>query len=96
MITIKCAAILYNGIIYEGEYHCLIGWKMLEDEVCTRPFPGGKAQGFVTSEGNFVGREEALIIAINAGQVVKGETYHSTELFSEDYRDNGKYKRVKK
>jgi len=83
-MRIKAAAILYKGKIYEGRRHCEIGLKMLADGACGRPYPGGKAQGFVTDAGEFVGRADALTIAIAAGQVVKGKTHHPNHLFSED------------
>lgn len=92
-MKIKCAAIIYNGKIFEGESHCKIGHAMLANGDCKRPFPGGDAQGFVTDDGNFVSREAGLKIAIEAGQVIAGETYSDFELFSEDYRENGKYKK---
>ena len=40
-------------------------------------------QGFFTSDGHFVTREEALVIAREAGQVGEN-TIHPTQLFSED------------
>lgn len=43
-----------------------------------------KHQGFLTTRGRYVGREEALKIAIEAGQVVAGKTHTPDELFSED------------
>lgn len=39
-------------------------------------------QGFLTSDGTFVGREEALQIAHRTGQLLKPTTHR--ELFSED------------
>ena len=81
---IKCAAIRFNGTTHEGPSHNVIGHDMLENKVCSRPYPGGSAQGFVTNQGRFVGRVEALQIAIEAGQV-KGKTGNS-ELFSEDLK----------
>jgi hypothetical protein len=44
--------------------------------------PGPDAQGFLDSDGQFVGREQALIIALEAGQIIKPTT--SLKLFSED------------
>lgn len=41
-----------------------------------------KDQGFVTNEGKFVTREEALIIAREAGQLLPCHE-HETQLFSE-------------
>lgn len=51
-------------------------------------------QGFMTSSGRFVEREEALQIAIKAHQVIKGKTYGKDILYSEDLYDwyNGKIK----
>jgi len=43
----------------------------------------GGEQGFVTSEGRFVGRCDALPIAQTAGQIV-GKTQPEDKLFSED------------
>lgn len=85
-MKIKCAAILFEGKIYEGQAHCDIGLAMIRERVCRCPYPGGKAQGFVTDDGRFVSREEALPIAIAAGQVKEGQTCHKDRLFSEDLR----------
>ncbi len=42
-------------------------------------------QGFLTSTGRFVGREEALLITIAAGQqLIDHPSRHPTQLFSED------------
>ena len=82
-VKIKSAAILYNNQIYSGESHTLIGLKMLKDGVCKRPYPSGKNQGFVTECGMYVTREQALVIAIEAGQVEKDKT---GQLFSEDLK----------
>ena len=41
---------------------------MLKAGACKRPFPGGNSQGFVLEDGSFVGREEAMRIAREAGQ----------------------------
>lgn len=40
----------------------------------------GRHQGFLTSKGRFVDREEAMMIAVAAGQTTGGKT----DLFSED------------
>ena len=85
-MKVKCAAILYKGKIYEGQAHCDIGLAMIREKVCRCPYPGGNAQGFVTDDGQFVSREEALRIAISAGQVKEGETCQKDRLFSEDLR----------
>ena len=81
---IKCAAILYDGIIYKGRSHSEIGRRMINTGVCSRPFPGGKSQGFFTTSGWYAERDVAMRLAIAAGQVAEGDTIHATELFSED------------
>jgi hypothetical protein len=82
-MKIKCAAILHDGIIYQGENHRDIGLKMIADGVCKSPYPSGLHQGFITECGLYVTRMQALTIAIEAGQVKK-ESIHSLRLFSED------------
>lgn len=46
----------------------------------------GEVQGFITSEGEFLGRREALIYARDRGQMKprKPGDYNGDELFSED------------
>ena len=83
-MRIKCAAIIHEDVIYEGRSHAEIGWKMLDDGNCQRPFPSGYFQGFVTEGGHFVGREVSRIIAIEAGQVEAGKTCNHRDLYSED------------
>jgi len=83
---IRSAAIRYKGIIYPGRSHYEIGCKMVDDLVCPRPYPSGKNQGFVTEDGEFVSREEALKIALKAGQVDADFHQDSKMLFSEDLR----------
>jgi len=83
-VRIKCAAILYDDIIYEGRSHAEIGRKMIDNGICSKPFPSAVFQGFVTEGVNFVNRQLALHIAIEAKQVKKGETCHKRLLFSED------------
>jgi hypothetical protein len=87
-MRIKCAAIRHDGKIYEGPSHAEIGHKMIKDGVCPKPFPGGDDQGFVTECGQYVRRAAAMCIALEAGQVVRGETCHPHHLFSEDLRKN--------
>ena len=59
---------------------------MIVDGVRKLPFPGGDAQGFITSDGFFVGREEAFQIAQEANQ---GNLHPENEakLYSEDLWD---------
>jgi hypothetical protein len=83
-MKIKAAAIIHEDVIYEGRTHAEIGWKMLDDGVCERPFPSGVFTGFVTEGGNYVDRKLALRIAIDAGQVEEGKTDIPDTLYSED------------
>jgi len=85
-MKIKCAAIRYNDKIYEGKSHADIGYKMVRDGICDRPYPSGDDQGFVTECGRYVRRQPALMIAIRSGQVEQGETINSRKLFSEDLK----------
>ena len=84
-MRIKCAAIRYQGNIFEGESHYSIFQRMRETGVCEK-MPGGDDQGFVTECGRYVRRAPALMIAIRAGQVIQGETENKLLLFSEDLR----------
>lgn len=84
-MKISSAAILFNNKIYTGISHCEIGCKMVRDKVCER-YPSGDAQGFITDDGKFVSRWQALRIAIRAGQVEMGKTVNKNELFSEDLK----------
>ena len=81
---IKSAAIVHKGVIYTGKSHCTIGLQMIGCGVCNRPYPSGDAQGFVTDDGIFVNRTDALKIAIKSGQVEQGKTVNKHYLFSED------------
>ena len=67
-----------NPLIYCGFRHNNILWQ--SKKVSRNP----KHQGFLTSFGGFVSREEALRIALKAGQVKENETVHNNKLFSED------------
>jgi hypothetical protein len=80
------AATIYKGKIYTGWRHDRIGLQMLKDGVLSPPFPGGKAQAFVTNTGRFVSREEALAIAKAAGQYIR-KTGNQHHLFSEELWD---------
>jgi hypothetical protein len=81
---VVAAAITYKGETYIGPSHPQIGWRMLEAEICPRPFPSGKAQGFVTDGGRFVCREEARHIVVSNGQCPR--PMHPRMLHSEDMR----------
>ena len=62
-----------------GRHHNVIR-KMVE---AGRPKPISGKQGFVLSDGRFVGREEARVVAFEAGQL-KQPARFSDKLFSED------------
>jgi len=83
---IKCAALLFDSHPYQGWGHSEIGNRLIAENICQAPFPGGAAQGFVTSEDKFVGCEEALRIALACGQVLPKEHINAGKLFSEDLR----------
>ena len=84
-MRIKCAAIIHNDVVHEGRSHAEIGWEMVDTGACSKPFPSGFYQGFVTDGGNYVDRRLAMIIAIKAGQVEKGKTIGGQgTLYSED------------
>lgn len=77
---IKEAAIKFKGKIYTGKRHCDCIMKAGKDTK-TRPING--EQGFLTTKGDFVDREEAAIIALESGQI-KELKFHKTMLYSED------------
>lgn len=81
-MKIVAAAIRANGLILSKpaparHYHILAA---MPAKMARAVLPAD--QGFVTSEGDFLGREAALAVARDAGQL-KGATTHR-ELFSED------------
>lgn len=77
MKTIVDAAIkTTDGDIFVGRRHHLI----LQNHY---PHTKGGIQGFLTSERRFVTREEALQIALDAGQI-KEKKYNKSRLFSEE------------
>jgi hypothetical protein len=85
-VTIAIASIRHKGKIYTGWRHCFIGQQMVRDGVCTPPFPSGKDQAFLTSEGKWVDRKEALKIAREAGQVIR-KCGDPNNLYSEELWD---------
>ena len=48
------------------------------------PFNGDEEQGFLTSEGEFVGRKEARVIAMRELQIVQRVGCDQEDLFSEN------------
>jgi hypothetical protein len=95
-MRIKCAAIRYNGKIYEGNKHCEIGLRMINEGICETPYPSGDDQGFITECGKYVRRQPALMIALTSGQVEEGKHIHGTMLFSEDLIPSQKSDEIKK
>jgi len=80
--TITDAAIQFDGNTYLGRRHCQIIRDIVQ-KTGVKHVPGGKTQGFTTSTGRFVSREEAARIAQAAGQI-KRLKYSSKQLFSEE------------
>ena len=83
--TIERAAIRDDeGFVYDvprpGRHHDVIN-HMIDDAGFPPPVTG--EQGFTTSTGRFVGREEAMQIAKAAGQLI-AEPHVPDMLFSED------------
>lgn len=71
---IKAAAILHNGILYKGKRHR----EIIESNKQVNLKAG--QEGFVTSSGMFVNREEAATIALVSGQIKR----QKKKLISED------------
>lgn len=78
---IDCAAIkMPDGRVWTGKrhHHCIHTIFQATGQKAV-----GGIQGFVTMAGRFVDREEAMKIAIEAGQVKHAPPFEAT-LFSED------------
>lgn len=86
-----------DGTLYIADRHCQAGWEY-NRTTGKRPYPGGDAQGFVTGSMRFVSREEAMLIALEAGQVRRDPAtkdhrtpglvmMDATELYSEDLKE---------
>jgi len=67
-----------NPLIYCGHRHCNILWQ--SKSISRNPHH----QGFLTTTGRYVGREEALIIALKNGQVLNIDDIRGDKLYSED------------
>lgn len=63
--------------------HHHILWAIDKAGLCAMT-PGPDAQGFLTSDGRFVGREEAANIAVAAGQITRDQMVSKRDIFSED------------
>ena len=82
MENIVLAAIVFEDEIYVGRRHCEI-INYIVQRTGTKRVSGSCPQGFVTSEGRFVDREEAAKIALESGQIEKLKC-SSYQLFSEE------------
>lgn len=83
-LRIECTAILNtDGKVFTiprpGRHHDVI--RLMVQAGCPKPITG--TQGFLASDGKFVEREPAKVIAQQAGQLLPRAS-NSTELFSED------------
>lgn len=81
---IKSSAVKLNNVIYTGRHHidCFVlmlqNYKISQEEVMKAE------QGFLTENGFFVNREQALEIAKHFNQI-KVKHPSENELYSEDY-----------
>lgn len=79
--TITDVAILKAGFVYSRSCPPSTHYSLTEHN---RDLLKDSEQGFSTSRGRFVGRAEAMQIAIAAGQVKQEDTFNGVDLFSED------------
>lgn len=80
---IVSVAVRWNGLIFSlpsPHRHHHVCHKMYESGL---PIDAQRDQGFLTSTGRYVDREEGCIIATKANQIIK-KTHPLYELFSED------------
>ncbi len=86
---IICAAIqLASGKVYYGHRHphCIdamngeLSWTMNRQDIAQLH----KTQGFITNTNRFIGRKEALVIALDNNQVLDIKEVRGNELHSED------------
>ena len=87
---IICAAIMLpdTSKIYYGHRHshCIeavnaeLSWTMNRQQI----YQVRQIQGFVTSTNRFVGRHEALLIALENGKVLDKKEIRGDQLYSED------------
>lgn len=83
-LSIKEAAIYYEGGIWVGKRHPDVIAKMRKAGM-PRDAVAQANQGFITYDGEFLDRKQALQRAIECGQVdMKKKVGNQNELFSED------------
>lgn len=75
---------ILTGFVVAGHRHnnCYATARILDPFMTYKKFDNVK--GFLTNLNRFVNREEAMQIALKAGQVKAGETQNETKLYSED------------
>lgn len=83
MILVACIHNRSTGIHYPGLRHSDIVKEIVSD---LREFPTNLAWGFIDEEGEFKTREEAVAVAVRAGQYGMGQepTGNTKRLHSED------------
>ncbi|MCK9574668.1 MAG: hypothetical protein WC979_00225 [Candidatus Pacearchaeota archaeon] len=75
-----------SGMVFSGLRHHNCLYQMVAITGKPQHEMGREIQGFLTNKNRFVGREEGLIIALNANQVkdiddVRGKRLHSEDLY---------------
>jgi hypothetical protein len=75
---------IMTGFVVTGHRHnnCYTTASLLDPSFGYKKFSNVK--GFLTNRNRFVDREEAMRIALKAGQVKAGDTQNETKLYSED------------
>jgi hypothetical protein len=85
MTTIEHVAIMYEGKLWSlprpNRHHNIIRVIAACNGVGIK---GPNVQGFLTDQGRFVDRKEALQIALAAGQVLNPDDVRGARLYSED------------
>jgi hypothetical protein len=76
---------MYDGVVYSlpkpNRHHDVI--RLIFDQTGSG-ISGPDVQGFLTDDGTFVNRVDALAIAIAANQVLEPSNIRANRLFSED------------
>ncbi len=83
---ITFAAIRYKGEIFTGPVHSA-AWVLMTEKYPKAVITDEREDGFMTSTGRFVKREEALDIADKAGQLEHERIHSLGGLLSEDLKD---------
>lgn len=75
---------LHKGIVFSGHRHGQCIYSKCAITGLRDAESGEYEQGFLTSKNRFVGREEALIIALKQNQVIDHSQIRGNKLYSED------------